>query len=615
MSSDIEAVVAGGISMFCHQCSRARPLSDGGRACISDQGVCGKDANLQALFDNLESGIFSLSTILIQYLREDGYLPENWIVPLLNSLAVSLTDTSFESSFIFDHLVALKSVFEQAKNSMYTRGIPFSANMQFIDSEWDPEVSNINTAINKGRSIRPINALIGKGATGSLYDVMLFSCRYIAAVVLRLMRLGSGASSSKAAHSLVHILSDLPAALHRGSESHCLRLVRDTSLAIRDVLEALDTIQGRKFGDLSVEAVTHKKQAFFNVPLIDPSLIHTTPTIVVSGNDYADLSTVLRFSERYQVDVVTSGDLLSAHRHRYFRQYSSLKGHLLVNVGDERVLPLLTALGGAILTTGAPVPPALPLIEHPPLFCVNETSTPGSHRPLITPSGLLDFEPMMVSARHYSPHLSPSPLLRDQSLVLKPRIPHFTSLVSITGIVTELTDALVNAPHQLLFCVGEAPTSGPGAVYLSNLIDNLPDSWYVLAVGPVRIPLLTAFHGRQLGSLPKVLDGGSISCLNQSIRTLAAVARSLNTDISDSVLFKSVCLYHSEQSLAATLALTSAGISNLVVAPLPPCLNEASVNVLEHSLLIRRGTNPVDDFDWKTLPFEMFTSASGIMSS
>ncbi|KAL0246593.1 hypothetical protein GEMRC1_007805 [Eukaryota sp. GEM-RC1] len=294
------------LQMFCHQCSRARQLQVG-RACCDSIGTCGKDSNLQALFDSLEVGILSTSVLLIQFLREDSFISDSFAIPFLNCQAIQLTDASFDPSFAFDHLAALKTVFDSVKNAHYTRGIPFSANTQYINMNWDPDVSSMTTAVATGKSVKPATYVMNKGAIGPLYDLLLFSNRYLASTALRLMRLGNSSAATHSIHANLRVLSDLPQALATEKESHLIRLLHQTSAALRRAFASLEETIDRRFGSTAIDAVTHKDQVVFHVPLIDPTVVLRRNTIVVGGNDFSDLHTVLKLADQNDLDVVTAG--------------------------------------------------------------------------------------------------------------------------------------------------------------------------------------------------------------------------------------------------------------------------------------------------------------------
>ena len=100
-----------------------------------------------------------------------------------------------------------------------------------------------------------------------------------------------------------------------------------------------------------LEDINNQREQKFGHPQKTNVSYSTVPNkaVMVSGNNFADLSNLLEFSKDTDIDIYTNGNLLIAHSYPYFNQFKNLKGHF----GNDVINIMLdfATFPGAILLT------------------------------------------------------------------------------------------------------------------------------------------------------------------------------------------------------------------------------------------------------------------------
>ena len=264
--------------MFCYQCEQTA----GCNACTGAAGVCGKDAAVAALQDELTGALIGLA-------KACGNNPktENTDRIIIEGLFTTVTNVNFNAETL--------TAMIQAVNEEKTKVVPnCSSCMSPCGNTSNYDMKNLWNEPDE--DIRSLKSLI------------LFGIRGMAAYAYHAMVLGytDETVNSFFYKALSFISYDL-------EMEHLLPVVLEVGEVNLKCMALLDQANTTTYGT--------------PVPTKVPLTIEKGPFIVVTGHDLKDLELLLEQTKDKGINIYTHGEMLPAHAYPELKKYPHLKGN------------------------------------------------------------------------------------------------------------------------------------------------------------------------------------------------------------------------------------------------------------------------------------------------
>ena len=265
-------------NMFCYQCEQTAGCS----GCTGKAGVCGKNAQVAALQDELTGALIGLARA-----TDGDTLPDETTGKLvIEALFTTMTNVSFDEDSIRRCIQRVR----QEKARLV------------------PECSSCSSPCGRNDEYNMANLWQAQEDIRSLKSLLLFGSRGMAAYAYHAMVLGYRDETVER-----FLSKALFAVGEDWSMEELLPLVLELGGVNLQCMALLDKANTECFGKPS--------------PVHVPFSVEPGPFIIVSGHDLHDLKLLLEQTADRGIAVYTHGEMLPAHAYPELKKYPHLKGN------------------------------------------------------------------------------------------------------------------------------------------------------------------------------------------------------------------------------------------------------------------------------------------------
>ena len=248
-------------NMFCFQCEQTA----GCTGCTGKAGVCGKDANVARLQDELTGALIGLARGI------DGAPPQEEKKVIVEGLFTTITNVNFNEKTVAEMTDKIHAL---SKGEDYDMELLWNAN----------------------EDIRSLKSLI------------LFGIRGVAAYAYHAMVLGYNSDEVD-----TFFVKALDAIGQDWGMDELLPIVLEVGQHNFTCMGLLDEANTKTYGNPEPTEVTLS--------------VEKGPFIIVTGHDLLDLKTLLDQTEGKGINIYTHGEMLPAHAYPELKKYKHLKGN------------------------------------------------------------------------------------------------------------------------------------------------------------------------------------------------------------------------------------------------------------------------------------------------
>jgi hydroxylamine reductase len=488
--------------MFCFQCEQTKA----GTGCVTDKGVCGKQASTAHLQDQLTGALMTLATV-----AQDHPWNAQTRRLVIEALFTTLTNVDFDDNSVSRQIERVHRAVHQLNPKLHEI---VDADMNLI---WDADEDT--------RSLKTLILLGIRGMAAYLYHALVL-----------------GYPNDDAVDFIGSALATI--ARHDVSGDELLPLVLKTGEVNLSVMETLDKANTTAFGTPEPTPVSFT---------IEPG-----PFIVVSGHDLHDLKLLLEQTEGKGVNIYTHGEMLPALAYPGLKKYAHLKGHFGTawqNQQDE-----LVGLPAPILfTTNCLMPPE-------DSYAANVFTTAAVHHPDTTYIDYKkDFTPVIERALalkgYETPHLVRGLNGGDRTMT---GFAH-GAVMSVAGKVVELVKT---GKVKHIFLVGGCDGAKMGRNYFTEFVKAAPENTLILTLACGKFRFNDLDLG-DIDGIPRLLDMGQCNDAYSAIQVAVALAQVFECDVNDLPLTL-VLSWYEQKAVSILLTLLHLGIRNIRLGPTLP---------------------------------------------
>ena len=506
-------------NMFCYQCEQTAGCS----GCTGKAGVCGKNAQVAALQDELTGALIGLARA-----TDGDTLPDETTGKLvIEALFTTMTNVSFDEDSIRRCIQRVR----QEKARLV------------------PECSSCSSPCGRNDEYNMANLWQAQEDIRSLKSLILFGIRGIAAYAYHAMVL------SYVDEEIYRFLYRALFAVgeDRGMEE-LLPLVMEVGKVNLDCMALLHRANTETFGT--------------PVPTEVPLCIERGPFIVISGHDLRDLKLLLEQTAGTGVSVYTHGEMLPAHGYPELKKYPHLKGNFgTAWQNQQREFADIPA--PILFTTNCLMPPKASYADR--VFTTEVVAYPemqhiGADK---------DFSPVISKALELGgyPEAHQMTGINGGSTVTTG-----FGQNAVLQHAPEIIQAVKDGKIRHFFLVGGCDGARTGRNYYTEFVRQTPPDSVVLtlACGKYR------FNDLDLGTvagLPRLLDIGQCNDAYSAIQIALALAEAFDCGVNELPL-SMVLSWYEQKAVCILLTLLHLGIQNIRLGPKLPAF--LSPNVLQY---------------------------------
>ncbi len=520
--------------MFCFQCEQTA----GCTGCTGNAGVCGKDAEVARLQDQLTG-------VLIGLARACGNNPktEKTDEMIINGLFTTITNVSFNQETLKEMIAKVK----EEKNKIVP-GCHACASPCGNTEDYD-----MNDIWDANEDIRSLKSLI------------LFGIRGMAAYAYHAMVLGY---EDKEVNEFFY-------------KALC---VISYDLGMEDLLPVMLEV-----GEVNLKCMALLDKANTTVygtpvPTKVSLSIEKGPFIVVTGHDLKDLAMLLEQTKDKGINIYTHGEMLPAHAYPELKKYTHLKGNF--GTAWQNQQKEFADVPGAFLFTTNCLMPVKPSYADR-VFTTEVVSYPE----LVHIGDDKDFTPVIEKA------LSLGGYSKDQT-----RTGINGGKYVMTGFghgsVLSVADTVIDAVNagkiSHFFLVGGCDGARTGRNYYTEFVKQTPADSIILtlACGKYRFNDLDL---GEIGGLPRIMDMGQCNDAYSAIQVAVALAKAFACGVNELPL-SMVLSWYEQKAVCILLTLLHLGIKNIYLGPtLPAFISPNVLNYLVENYNIAPISTPEED--------------------
>ena len=525
--------------MFCYQCEQTA----GCNGCTGAAGICGKNAAVAALQDELTGALIGLA-------KACGNNPktENTDRIIIEGLFTTVTNVNFNAKTL--------TAMIQAVNEEKTKVVPnCSSCMSPCGNTSNYDMKNLWNEPDE--DIRSLKSLI------------LFGIRGMAAYAYHAMTLGYTDTEVNEffAKALFALGEDWDMDL-------LLPIVMETGKYNLSCMELLDRANTATYGT--------------PVPVTVPLTVEKGPFIVITGHDLHDLKLLLEQTEGKGINIYTHGEMLPCHAYPELKKYSHLKGNFgTAWQNQQKEFAELPA--PVLFTTNCLMPPKPGYMDR--VFTTGTVTFPGT----VHINEEKDFTPVIQRALELGGYQE------DQHFT---GINGGTSVTTgfshgtILGVADQVIDAVKTGAIRHFFLVAGCDGARSGRNYYTDFVKQSPSDSVILtlACGKYRFNDLDL---GTIGGLPRLMDMGQCNDAYGAIKVAGALAEAFGCGVNELPL-SMVLSWYEQKAVSILLTLLHLGIKNIRLGPtLPAFLSQNVLNYLVENFGIAAITTPEEDL--KTL--------------
>lgn len=520
--------------MFCFQCEQTA----GCTGCTGNAGVCGKDAEVAGLQDQLTGALIGLA-------RACGNNPKTEKTDriIIEGLFTTITNVNFNQETLKNMIANVK----EEKKSIVPECPSCAAPCGNTDD------FDMNSIWNDNEDIRSLKSLI------------LFGIRGMAAYAYHAMVLGyEDQEVNQFFYKALSVISyDL------GMEE-LLPVVLEVGEVNLKCMALLDQANTSTYGTPAPTKVSLS--------------VEKGPFIVVTGHDLKDLELLLEQTKDKGINIYTHGEMLPAHAYPELKKYTHLKGNF-GTAWQNQQKEFADVPGAFLFTTNClmPVKPSYAdrvftteVVSYPELVHIGENK---------------DFTPVIEKA------LALGGYAEDQTRTginggkyVMTGFGHGTVL-SVADTVIEAVKA-GNISH--FFLVGGCDGARTGRNYYTEFVKQTPADSIILtlACGKYRFNDLDL---GEIGGLPRIMDMGQCNDAYSAIQVAVALAEAFGCGVNDLPL-SMVLSWYEQKAVCILLTLLHLGIKNIYLGPtLPAFISPNVLSYLVENYNISPTSTPEDD--------------------
>lgn len=543
--------------MLCLQCEQTKQDDNVLPGCMTEKGVCGKDANTSDLQDILLYQLIGIAE-LEQLAREEKVDVTEINKFIKYAVFTTLTNVNF-STTRFQALITQAALLrdELVGNLKDKKDDTFQlpkGPASFIPAQ------ELNKLVAQAfvAGMRSHEAIIGDDANG-LWLLKLYGLK------------GVGAYAHHA-----QVLGYRDDAI---DEEFCQQMAKLANPS--SDLDQLFT-DAMAIGTLNVKVMDLLDKAnieSFGIP--DITQVRVSPVkgkaILVSGHDLKDLADLLEQTKDMGINVYTHGEMLPANSYPKLKAYSHLVGNYGGAWQDQQ--KEFAQFPGAILMTSNC------LVEPEPRY-----------RQRIFTTGPVGWNGVRhISNHEYSPLIQAAkalPGFKDDGpeQLITTGFSHRTVL----SIADKVIDAIQKGAIKRFFVIGGCDGAKPGRNYYTELAEYTPKDSIILTVGCAKYRFNKLDHG-DIGGIPRLLDMGQCNDSYGAVKVALALADAFKCGVNDLPLSLMISWFE-QKATAVLLSLLSLGIKGIHLGPtLPVYLTPKVITLLQEKFDLTINGDPKED--------------------
>lgn len=520
--------------MFCFQCEQTA----GCGGCTGKAGVCGKNANVAKLQDELTGALIGLAR------ASDGHQTTSAThKAMIEGLFTTLTNVNFNEETILAQIETVRREREALIPGCRGCASPCGRNDEYDMARlWTDD-----------EDIRSLKSLI------------LFGLKGVAAYAYHAMVLGY---SDEQVNNFFY--EGLFAVGEDWDMEQLLPVVMKVGKVNLKCMELLDKANTETYGH--------------PVPTGVSLAVEKGPFIVVSGHDLRDLQLLLEQTEGKGINIYTHGEMLPAHAYPELKKYSHLKGNFgTAWQNQQKEFDKLPA--PVLFTTNCLMPPRESYSDR--VFTTEVVSYPG----LVHIGEEKDFSPIIEKALELGGFDTDREFTGiNGGKIVTTGFGHNTVL-SVAGTVI---DAVKAGALRHIFLVGGCDGARTGRNYYTEFVKQTPEDTAILtlACGKYRFNDLDL---GTIGGLPRMMDMGQCNDAYSAIKVAIALAEAFECDVNELPLTL-VLSWYEQKAVCILLTLLHLGIRNIYLGPtLPAFLSTNVADFLVKNYEIHPTTTPEQD--------------------
>ena len=521
-------------NMFCFQCEQTA----GCGGCTGNIGVCGKNADVAKLQDELVGALIGLAR------ASDGHQTRSSThKAMIEGLFTTLTNVNFNEKTILSQIETVRH-----ERDLLIPGCSACASPCGRNDEYD--ISRLWT---DDEDIRSLKSLI------------LFGLKGVAAYAYHALVLGY---SDEDVNNFFY--EGLFAVGEDWDMEQLLPVVMKVGEANLKCMALLDKANTETYGH--------------PIPTEVSLTIEKGPFIVISGHDLKDLQLLLEQTEGKGINIYTHGEMLPAHAYPELKKYSHLKGNFgTAWQNQQKEFDKLPA--PVLFTTNCLMPPRESYSDR--VFTTEVVSYPG----MVHIGEDKDFTPVIEKALELGGF--------DENREFTginggKKVTTGFGHNAILSVAETVIDAVKTKALKHIFLVGGCDGARMGRNYYTEFVKQTPADTAVLtlACGKYRFNDLDL---GTIGQLPRIMDMGQCNDAYSAIKVAIALAEAFECSVNELPLTL-VLSWYEQKAVCILLTLLHLGIKNIYLGPtLPAFLSDNVVDFLVKNFEIHPTTTPQQD--------------------
>ena len=521
--------------MFCFQCEQTA----GGKGCMGKAGVCGKNADVAALQDELTGALVGLARSLE---GNSEATPETYHL-IIECLFTTITNVNFNDKTIKE----LIDMVHAEKNRLVPDCSGCAAGCGKNDDYYMEKLWNANEDVR------------------SLKSLILFGIRGMAAYAHHAMVLGYTDDEVNK-----FFLKALFAIGEDWGMDELLPIVLEVGEKNLKCMGLLDQANTETYGTPA--------------PVTVPLTVEKGPFIVISGHDLHDLKLLLEQTEGTGVNVYTHSEMLPAHAYPELKKYSHLKGNF-GTAWQNQQKEFENIPAPILFTTNCLMPPKAGYSDR--VF----TTAVVSYPEICHIGDDKDFSPIIKKAKElggYAENKEFTGINGGKTVMTG------FARGTVLGVADKVIDAVKAGAIKHFFLVAGCDGARPGRNYYTEFVKQTPADTVVLtlACGKYRFNDLDL---GTIGGLPRLMDVGQCNDAYSAIQIAVALADAFGCGVNDLPL-SMVLSWYEQKAVCILLTLLHLGIKNIRLGPtLPAFVSPNVLNFLVENFGIAPISTPEED--------------------
>ena len=521
--------------MFCFQCEQTA----GGKGCMGKAGVCGKNADVAALQDELTSALVGLARSLE---GNSEAAPETYHL-IIECLFTTITNVNFNDKTIKELIDRVHA----EKNRLV------------------PDCSGCAAGCGKNDDYDMEKLWNANEDVRSLKSLILFGIRGMAAYAHHAMVLGYTDDEVNK-----FFLKALFAIGEDWGMDELLPIVLEVGEKNLKCMGLLDQANTETYGTPA--------------PVTVPLTVEKGPFVVISGHDLHDLKLLLEQTEGTGVNVYTHSEMLPAHAYPKLKKYSHLKGNF-GTAWQNQQKEFENIPAPILFTTNCLMPPKAGYSDR--VF----TTAVVSYPEICHIGDDKDFSPIIKKAKELGGYAEDKEFtgINGGKTVM-------TGFArgTVLGVADKVIDAVKAGAIKHFFLVAGCDGARPGRNYYTEFVKQTPADTVILtlACGKYR------FNDLDLGTnggLPRLMDVGQCNDAYSAIQIAVALADAFGCGVNDLPL-SMVLSWYEQKAVCILLTLLHLGIKNIRLGPtLPAFVSPNVLNFLVENFGIAPISTPEED--------------------